>query len=568
MKKIFISEVFNLTAAGQSFGEILLESKVIDQDQLVSALEEQQATGKPFSQVIVEKGYATQEDILSKLAELLGLPYVNLNEYEINVSAVALVPDNLARKYIAIPIDFDDERLVVAMADPENMMAIDDLRIVTGYDIKSVVATKEGILSAIERYCKSESMEDAFQDLDVGEEENELSKLHEISEDAPIVKLANLIITRAVKEGASDIHIEPQEKDIRVRYRIDGVLHEVMKSPKKIQPALLSRFKIIASLDIAEKRKPQDGHCGLNIAGKVVDFRVATLPTVYGERIVLRILEKESILLDLNDLGFLKESLDKFRNAFMQPYGAIFITGPTGSGKSTTLYATLNVLNTEDKNIVTIEDPVEYRLPGINQVQINARAGLSFSRGLRSILRASPDIVMVGEIRDHETAQIAIEAALTGHLVFSTLHTNDAPGAITRLTEMGIEPFLTASALSCIQAQRLARKLCSDCKEPFKPSSKIIKEYGLKIKKGDDIPTIYNPKGCTKCNDTGYKGRVGIYEVMPMSPQIEKLTVARASTDKIKKQALKEGLVVLREDGLEKVLKGITSLEEVMRVIV
>ncbi len=424
-------------------------------------------------------------------------------------------------------------------------------------------------MNIIERYCRPESFEHAFDDIDSIEANDEdLKQLHEVSEEAPIVKLVNLIITRAIKEGASDIHIEPQEKDVRVRYRIDGVLHEIMKSPKKIQPALLSRFKVMASLDIAERRKPQDGHCGLTVSGKTIDFRVATLPTVYGERIVLRILEKESILLDLNDLGFIEDSLKRYQSAFMQPYGAIFITGPTGSGKSTTLYATLNVLNNEEKNIVTIEDPVEYRLPGINQIQINAKAGLSFSRGLRSILRASPDIVMVGEIRDFETAQIAIEAALTGHLVFSTLHTNDAPGAITRLTEMGIEPFLTASALSCVQAQRLARRLCSECKEKYVPTREFLEEHGVKLKKDQKIPPIYRPKGCVKCNDTGYKGRIGIYEVMLMSPKIEKLTVARASTEEINKQAVKEEMKVLRKDGLSKVFMGITSLEEVMRVIV
>ncbi len=381
------------------------------------------------------------------------------------------------------------------------------------------------------------------------------------------MKLANSIITRGVRERASDIHIEPQEKDLRVRYRIDGVLQEVMRSPKSIQPGLISRFKIMAGLDIAERRKPQDGHCSLTVSGKIYDFRVATLPTIYGERVVLRILAKESILFDLDKLGFLPDSLEKFRNAYTKPYGAILITGPTGSGKSTTLYATLNVLNTPEKNIVTIEDPVEYRLPGINQVQVNPKIGFTFARGLRAILRTSPDIVMVGEIRDRETAEIAIEAALTGHLVFSTLHTNDAPSAISRLIEMGIEPFLVASAIDCVQAQRLARRLCAECKEPYKTSKKALEEIGFPLE-DDEIPPLYRSKGCPKCNGTGYKGRIGVYEVMSVSETIERLAVEKATAEQIKKVALEEGMRTLRMDGFEKVRMGITSIEEVLRVVV
>jgi type IV pilus assembly protein PilB len=413
----------------------------------------------------------------------------------------------------------------------------------------------------------SEVEEELDELLAEAEESAEAKKIDEIIEDAPIVKLVNSIITRGVRERASDIHIEPQEKDLRVRYRIDGVLQEVMRSPKSIQPGLISRFKIMAGLDIAEKRKPQDGHCSLTVSGKVYDFRVATLPTIYGERVVLRILAKESVLFDLDKLGFLPDSLEKFKNAYTKPYGAILITGPTGSGKSTTLYATLNVLNTPEKNIVTIEDPVEYRLPGINQVQVNPKIGFTFARGLRAILRTSPDIVMVGEIRDRETAEIAIEAALTGHLVFSTLHTNDAPSAISRLIEMGIEPFLVASAIDCVQAQRLARRLCAECKEPYKPTKKALEEIGFPLEDGE-IPTLYRPKGCSKCNGTGYKGRIGIYEVMLVSETIERLAVEKATAEQIKKVALEEGMRTLRMDGFEKVRMGITSIEEVLRVVV
>lgn len=538
---------------------------MVTERQLADALEVHRATGQPIGKVLIDLGYASQGQILSVLARQMKIPYIDFADRKVNPNAITAAPEELARRYTVIPVDFENDKLVVAMADPRNVLAIDDLRIVTGYEIKVGIATRDDIVNAIDEYYKEHAEVD--EDFSGLEGTDDLDGLHEISEDAPIVKLVNLIITRAVNDRASDIHIEPQEKDMRVRYRIDGVLHEVMRSPKQIQPAVLSRLKIMASMDIAEARKPQDGHCGLSINGQAIDFRVATLPTVYGERIVLRILQKESIMLRLEDLGFLPESLERFTSAYNKPYGAILVTGPTGSGKSTTLYATLNVLNTQAKNIVTIEDPVEYRLPGINQVQINARAGLSFGRGLRSILRTSPDIVMVGEIRDQETASIAVEAALTGHLVLSTLHTNDAPGAISRLTEMGIEPFLISSAIDCVQAQRLARRLCSDCKEAYTPSKQALVDIGFEVE-GEELPTLYRPKGCSKCNGTGYKGRCGLYEVMLMSEQIERLTCERASSEELKKVAVEEGMKTLRQDGLEKVRLGTTSIEEVMRVVV
>jgi len=546
--------------------KILLEQDLINSEQLKEAKKIQNESGKPLSQVVQDMGLVSEENIAEIMAQKAGLSFLSLENYRINASAVAIISEELARKYGVLPIDFDDHKLVVAMTDSNNIFALDDLRIATGYEIKPVIVTKSDLESTINHYFKMNAAVDSGIDLE-SVDNSSLSDMKEITEEAPIVKLVNLIITKAVQDKASDIHIEPQEKDMRVRYRIDGVLHEVMKSPKRIQSAILSRFKIMAGMDIAERRKPQDGHCALTIKGKSLDFRVATLPTVYGERVVLRILEKESILLNLDDLGFLSESLQMYKSAFTKPYGAILITGPTGSGKSTTLYATLNVLNTEAKNIVTIEDPVEYRLPGINQIQINTKAGLTFARGLRAILRTSPDIVMVGEIRDKETAQIAIEAALTGHLVFSTLHTNDAAGAITRLTEMGIQPFLTSSAVDCVQAQRLARRLCANCKEAYEPPEKLLEEVGIEIK-DCKIPTLYKAKGCAKCSETGYKGRVGLYEVMLVSEEIKRLTVGRATTEEIKNVAIKEGMRTLKEDGLEKVLRGQTSIEEIMRVVV
>ncbi|MDI6689418.1 MAG: ATPase, T2SS/T4P/T4SS family [Actinomycetota bacterium] len=557
-----------VTKLDEELKEILINEGIVTPEQLARAEEVRKETGKSLAQTLVDMKLISEATLTSVLAKRKGLPFVDLGECKINASAVAIISEEIARRYLVFPIDFEGDRLVVAMADPANVFAIDDLRIVTGYDIKPVVSTESDILSAINHYYRmGEALGREIEGIMEIEEEIPVEKIHEIAEEVPIVKLVNLVITRAIHDRASDIHIEPQEKDLRVRYRIDGVLHEVMRSPRRIQPALTSRIKIMAGMDIAECRKPQDGHCGLTVGGKAYDFRVATLPTVHGERVVLRILEKESILMDLNDLGFLPESLKKFKSSFTKPYGTILVTGPTGSGKSTTLYAVLNVLNIPEKNIVTIEDPVEYRLHGINQIQINPKAGLTFARGLRSILRSSPDIIMIGEIRDRETAQIAIEAALTGHLVLSTLHTNDAPGAITRLTEMGIPPFLVSSAVDCVQAQRLARRLCKGCKESYNPSTKALKEIGFPLE-GDDIATLYRPKGCSKCNDTGYKGRIGIYEIMLMSETIKRLTVEKATAEEIKEVAIAEGMRTLRQDGFEKVRLGITSIEEIMRVIV
>ncbi len=531
-----------------------------------SSVEDQQVTS-----VATDIGMA-KDDIFSRLDGQLGfVQEIDLDHVTIDPNAVMILSEEVARRNCVIPVAFEGRELIVAMANTSDVFLVDNISVRTGFEIRPMRANAEDIEDAINRFYKmaevvgfEEEIEDILEGVD---ERDDLSSIREIVDDAPIVKLVNVLIARGVRSRASDIHIEPQEKDLRVRYRIDGVLHETMQSPKRLQGALLSRFKIMAGLDIAEKRKPQDGHCSLTIGGKLFDFRVATLPTIYGERVVLRVLAKESILLRLEDLGFTDDSLERYTSAYRKPHGTILITGPTGSGKSTTLYATLNVLNTEAKNIVTIEDPVEYRLPGINQVQINTKAGLTFARGLRSILRTSPDILMVGEIRDSETAQIAIEAALTGHLVLSTLHTNDAPSAIQRLTEMGVEPFLIASALDCVQAQRLARRLCSECKQPYQPTKAQIEEIGLPIIDGEP-PTLYHPIGCAKCNGTGYRGRLGVYEVMLMSEEIERLTVRKSSAEEIKKVAVEQGMRTLRDDGFEKARHGITSIEEILRVIV
>ncbi len=555
-----------MAEAGQRLGQLLQRAGVITERQLNDALEVHKATGSPIGRVLVDLGYATQGAILAVMARQIGIPYIDFSEKKPDPHALSIVPRDLAARYTLMPVEFDEEHhLVVAMADPQNVLALDDLRIITGYEIRPAISTKDDILAAIEDYYKvAERVDTGFLDSDDGGN-LDLEALTEVSDEAPIVKLVNYIINKAVSDRASDIHIEPQEKDLRVRYRVDGVLHEVMRSPKATQQAIISRFKIMSDMDIAENRKPQDGHTALTIAGHKMDFRVSTLPTVYGERIVLRILRKDNIMLRLEDLGFLPGTLERFESSFRKPYGAILVTGPTGSGKSTTLYGAVNVLNDPGRHILTAEDPVEYRLPGVNQIQTNARAGLTFARALRSFLRCSPDIILVGEIRDQETAKIAIESALTGHLVLSTLHTNDAPGAITRLTEMGVEPFLVASAVDCVLAQRLARRLCSECKEEYAPQKQALLDAGYPA---DNLPEkLFRPVGCKKCGGTGYRGRMGLHEVMLLTEEIGDLTVKEATAEEIKQVAVAQGMLTLKQDGLEKVRMGATSIEEIMRVV-
>ncbi len=549
--------------------QLLLKHGVITEKQLQAALERQKETGSSLGRVLLELGFVKENQLAELIARELGLEYVDLLEYKINIQATNMISEAMANRYLCIPIDFEDGKLVVAMADPTNIYALDDIRLTTGYQVKPVVAAKEDILHAIQRYyhLDTDVVEEA---LEGKEEDLEEEKLGGVVDDTPLVRFTTTIITEAVNRGASDIHIDPREDEVLIRYRIDGVCQEIKRVPKNVHTGIISRIKIISDLNIAEHRVPQDGHFGMVHNGKAIDFRVAVLPTVYGEKVVLRILDKSSILLRLEDLGFLPEALEKYRKAYTQPYGAILVTGPTGSGKSTSLYATLNVLNTEDRNITTVEDPVEYRLPGINQVQVNPKAGLTFATALRNILRTSPDIIMVGEIRDRETAKTAIEAALTGHLVLSTLHTNDAPSALPRLIEMGVEPYLVSSAVSCVMAQRLVRKLCPNCKVPYEPDPEILKNLGFPLAEGEEKGLIIykaSETGCAKCNGTGYKGRIGLYEVMPMSEEIKRLTVREASATTIMKQAKEEGLITMRDDGFLKVKMGITSIEEVMRVV-
>jgi len=516
----------------------------------------------------VDPACVSEVDIAKNIAKQLNIDYVDLASYEINPEALAIISSEHCNRYNLLPINIENGRLIVAMSDPTNIFAIDDLHVMTGYDIVPVVVAESELGSAINKYSTT--------DIDIEETIGGMGKDGEHSaglafseeqeaEDAPVVKLVNLIVTEAARERASDIFIEPQENDVRIRYRVDGVLQEVMRSPKHAQSGIISRIKIMAGLDIAERRVPQDGRFGLVIDKRPIDFRVATLPTIHGEQVVLRLLEKGNILLNLDDLGFLPKSLARFKESFNKPYGAILITGPTGSGKTTTLYSVLNILNVPEKNIVTVEDPVEYRLQSINQVQVNTKTGLTFASALRSILRHDPDIIMIGEIRDEETALIAIESALTGHLVFSTLHTNNSPATLTRLIEMGIEPFLVSSAVDCVVSQRLARKLCSRCKEPYEPGKEELAQAGYKID-GSEPKQLYKARGCKFCGSTGYQGRVGLYEVMIMSETIERLLVEKATIEEISKAAISEGMKTLREDGLEKVRSGLTSLDEIARV--
>jgi type IV pilus assembly protein PilB len=545
-----------------------MRAGVITAAQLNDALEVHRAAGSPIGRVLVDLGYASQGDILSVMAKQIGIEYIDFSERRPQPDAVALVAREMAWRYTLMPVEVKDGVLIVAMADPQNVLALDDLRILTGQDIKPAISTKDDILAAIEEYYKV--AEHTEEDLFLGTEDitdEELGALTGVESESPAVKLVNYIVQKAVADRASDIHIEPQENDLRVRFRVDGVLHEAIPpAPKSIQTSIISRFKIMADMDIAESRKPQDGHCAVTVAGHKVDFRVSTLPTVYGERVVLRILRKDSILLRLSDLGFLPDSLARFEGSFTKPYGAILVTGPTGSGKSTSLYAAVNVLNDPARHIITAEDPVEYRLPGVNQCQINQRAGLTFARALRSFLRCSPDVILVGEIRDQETAQIAIESALTGHLVLSTLHTNDAAGAITRLTEMGVEPFLVSSAVDCVLGQRLARRLCADCRQEWTPRPEVLIEAGYPA---DNLPeVVYRAVGCRKCGGTGYRGRLGVHEVLLMSEEISRLCVEEAAAEKIRQVAMEQGMLTLRQDGLEKVRMGQTSIEEIVRVIV
>jgi type IV pilus assembly protein PilB len=556
-------------AEANQLGALLLERNLLNREQLDAALDEQTRTRKSLGRVLIEQGVVGEDDLVSTLAAQIGLEFVELDDESIDPTAVATVSAALARRYQALPIRWEDGRLVVAMADPSNVFALDDIRTITGAEVRTVVATRTAIVEAIDRHHRLDGdVEDISAQASAdATDEDDLSRVKEVVEDAPIVKLVNLLITQAVQERASDIHIEPTERDVRIRYRIDGVLHEKMRSPKNIQSGLISRLKIMADINIAERRIPQDGRVSLRLAEKQIDLRVATLPTVYGEKVVMRILDKSTALLKLSDLGFLDANYTRFEQSFRKPYGMILVTGPTGSGKSTTLYATLNIVNDAARNIITVEDPVEYRLPGVNQCQVNVKAGMTFAAALRSILRSDPDIVLVGEIRDRETATIAIEAALTGHLVLSTLHTNDAATTPTRLVEMGVEPFLVSSALDCVVAQRLARKLCDRCKEPYLPSEAELVGAGWEDALEAGGGEVFRPVGCQHCGKTGYHGRFAIHEVMNVTEDVERLIVERGHSEDIKKVAVAQGMLSLRQAGLAQVRNGLTSIEEILRVV-
>lgn len=555
----------------KQLGEVLLEEGLVTEAQLLAALDESMASGGSLGRTLVEIGVLTENQLVRALAAQVGMQFVDLDEHPVDKNAVVLVPGALCRRYTVLPIAVENGALVLATADPGNVMAVDDVRTVSGRHVIPVIASYDNLTRAIDRFVRAddemEGLSSAFVEQSA-EPEVDLSNLGDsIDDDAPIVRYVNLLVTQAITDRSSDIHIEPTEHDLRVRYRIDGVLHEVQRSPKNIQSGVISRVKIMSDIDIAERRKPQDGRMSVTHNGRKIDLRVATLPTVWGEKIVMRILDNSTASLDLRDLSFLDHNLEMYRESYTKPYGMLLVTGPTGSGKSTTLYATLNAVSKPEINVITVEDPVEYRLPGINQVQVNPKAGLTFAGALRSILRSDPDVVLLGEIRDHETAQIAIEAALTGHLVLSTLHTNDAPSAVTRLTEMGIEPFLVGSALDCVVAQRLARKLCEKCKEPYVPTEAELVAARFPWVPGEEIPQLWRPGGCVACSKTGYRGRIALHEVMRVTEDIERHAVAHSSAADIAATAQKQGMVTLRDDGWHKVALGRTSIEEVLRVV-
>ena len=549
-------------------GELLVERGVLDAEQLAEALEDQQVTGRVLGKILIAKGFATETEVMRTLAEQAGMPFVELSEAALDPAALALLSAPLCRRHHVIPVGMDGNRLQLAMSNPGDVLAKDDITSVVGRDISVVVASRTDIDAAIDRvYRAADDLDSLSEEAGPEEQEEDLGKIKEVTEDAPIVKFVNLLIAQGIQDGASDIHLEPQESEMQVRFRIDGVLHVVMRPSKRIQSGIISRLKIMSDINIAERRIPQDGRLSVNHNGKKVDLRVATLPTVWGEKVVMRILDNSTARLDLQDLGFSEHNLARYQESFSKPYGMIMVTGPTGSGKSTTLYATLNVLNRPEVNIITVEDPVEYRLPGIAQIQTHPKAGLTFAAALRSILRADPDIVLIGEVRDHETAMIAVEAALTGHLVLTTLHTNDAPSAVSRLIEMGVEPFLVGSSLDCVLAQRLARRLCPKCKEEYEPTPEALRVARIPWEPGSPLPTLYRAVGCSYCARTGYRGRMALHEVMQMNEALERLTVEQASTAQIQQEALRAGMQSLRDDGINKVLAGMTSVDEILRVV-
>ena len=565
-----MAHAHGLTTQGGDAVQALVDARLITPEQVAEATRIGAEDGRAPLQVLVDAGAVTPTDVVRTAAEAVGLPFVSLGDYPVDPTAAARLPGALARRYGVLPLGWENGELLVAVGVKQagNIELKDDLTRITRSLVRFAIAPHADITAKIDQIFRAEDeLDDLTSAVAPEEVEQDLANFTAVSEEAPIVRFVNLLISQAITDRASDIHLEPTEHDLRVRYRIDGVLHEAHRSPKNIQAGVISRLKIMADINIAERRLPQDGRLSVNHQGRKIDLRIATLPTVWGEKIVARILDNTTAQLGLDDLGFAKGNFRRYQTAYSKPYGMILVTGPTGSGKSTTLYATLNILNRPEVNIITVEDPVEYRLPGVNQVQTHAKAGLTFSKALRSILRADPDVILIGEIRDHETAQIAIEAALTGHMVLSTLHTNDAPSAISRLIEMGIEPFLVGSAVDTVLAQRLCRKLCTQCKEAYEPTPEELTDVRFPWDPTTAPPTLYRPVGCSACARTGYHGRMALHEVMAVSEEIERLAVARAATDEIQKVASAQGMASLRDDGWLKVHRGLTSIEEILRVV-
>ncbi|HTA96728.1 MAG TPA: ATPase, T2SS/T4P/T4SS family [Solirubrobacteraceae bacterium] len=547
--------------------DVICDMGLTPRERVDSAIESSRNEGITPERVLLASGAITSDGLARALAERYGLDHLDLDVFPVDMGAANLVVNSAAKRYQAVPVAFVDKRtLLLAMADPSNVLAVDDVAIMTGYEVRVAVASPDAIGDLISRMARLEDVVsgDAAAAEEAEESSADIVNLRETADDAPVVKLVNQIVAQAVELGASDVHMAPDGHEVRVRVRVDGILQDITTVPRRMAAGVVSRVKIMAELDISERRLPQDGRVSLTVDGRHIDLRVVTLPSVHGESIVMRILDKDSVVMKLEKLGMADAERDRFERAFHETHGAVLVTGPTGSGKSTTLYAALLALNTPEKNIITVEDPVEYQIAGLTQVQVSSKAGLTFATGLRAMVRADPDIIMVGEIRDRETAQIAVESALTGHLVLSTLHTNDAPSAISRLTEMGIEPFLVASALDCVLAQRLARMLCSNCKQRTIVPAEVLRDNGYKALV--DLEA-YEPNGCRRCAGTGYRGRLGIYEVMTLSSEIRNLTLERRSADEIREVAVREGMRRLRDDGLEKVRQGLTSIAEIARVI-
>ncbi len=566
----------------QRLGDLLVKEKVITPEQLEQATKLQKDSHSRLASALVKLGFLSDEDVTNFLSRQYGVPAINLSYFEIDPAVVKLIPYETAKRYQILPLSRVGASLTIAMVDPTNVFAMDDIKFMTGFNIEPVVASESSIIEGIDKSygtSKEEELESVMQSMnDMGdaadvevqgeEQELELKELEKAADEAPIVKLVNLVLTDAVKRGASDIHMEPYEKEFRVRFRIDGILQLIMNPPLKLKDAITSRLKIMAKLDISEKRLPQDGRIMLKmqIGGKKkqLDFRVSTLPTLWGEKIVLRLLDKENLRLDMTKLGFEAESLVKFEKAILKPYGMVLVTGPTGSGKTNTLYSSISRLNQPDTNIMTAEDPVEFQLGGVNQVQMKEQIGLNFAAALRSFLRQDPNIILVGEIRDFETAEIAVKAALTGHLVLSTLHTNDAPSTVNRLMNMGIEPYLVATSVHMICAQRLVRRLCKDCKEEVSMPTQALIDIGYSPEEAPKVK-LYKGKGCPVCNNTGYKGRVGLYEVMDITDGMREMILTGASSIELKNKAIEEGMITLRGSGLRKIKAGQTTVEEVVR---